>query len=378
MSITWGQLGDNLIANASKKRIPISGTFELTSRCNLQCKMCYICKPANDKDVIMKERSADEWIHLAEQARDEGMLYLLLTGGEVFLRQDFKEIYEAISMMGFNIKIYTNATMITPEIAKWIGLIPPSSIEVTLYGASPETYLSVCGVSEGFERALNGIDLLLAQGINVRVRTTVIKDNANDFVKLAQLTEERGIKISIVNYISPRREGCNTNPNENRLSPDELIKYEFSANTYFQELERKAHDNQIEDCIERRDNQNNQNEKTLFNETEGPFKCSVGKSTFWITWDGRMVPCGMMQEPAADPLKQGFFNSWNELKLLSNNIPVCKECKVCSVKEYCMSCPARLKNETGLYHMPAAYLCEAARERQNYVRLSRRTSTKQQ
>ena len=68
----------------------------------------------------LKGKTAEEWIDLSRQARDAGVLYVLLTGGEVFLRSDFRQIYEAISEMGFSVQIYTNGTLITPEIAKWL------------------------------------------------------------------------------------------------------------------------------------------------------------------------------------------------------------------------------------------------------------------
>ena len=96
---------------------PLNGTFELTGRCNLSCKMCLvrigqqqICESG------MRERTAGEWIDMAEQVRDAGTFSLLLTGGEVMLRPDFCEIYEAISKMGFILTVYTNATMVTDEI----------------------------------------------------------------------------------------------------------------------------------------------------------------------------------------------------------------------------------------------------------------------
>lgn len=84
MGTTWGKLGDKLLKQANQMRIPIGGQFELTSRCNLKCKMCYVSCPSNDKNALSREHSADEWIKIAKEARDAGMLYLLLTGGEVF------------------------------------------------------------------------------------------------------------------------------------------------------------------------------------------------------------------------------------------------------------------------------------------------------
>jgi MoaA/NifB/PqqE/SkfB family radical SAM enzyme len=359
MSTTWGQLS-NLLSNvAMEKRIPIIGEFELTARCNLQCKMCYVCRAASDRDAILRERTAQEWIQLAKEARDAGMLYLLLTGGEVFLRKDFKEIWEAMAMMGFNMAIFSNGTLITPELAKWLGKFPPSQIEITLYGGSPETYEKVCGDASGYERALRGIDLLLEQGINVQIRTTVIKGNVNDFEKLAELSEQRGLDLGIVNYISPRREGTNTFPEAERLSPKELADFEYNVNQYY------FHDSEIsfsENVGEYTETDASKSMDVNYN-SEDPFQCSSGKSSFWVTWDGRMIPCSLMSNPVAFPFEQGFSQAWKLIQKGCAGIPVCNTCNQCSIQGYCMPCPARLMNETGHYDHPSSYLCQLAQER---------------
>lgn len=364
MATSWGQLADILIDKATSKRIPLIGQFELTSRCNLQCKMCYVRRPINDKSAIAKERTAKEWIQIAKEARDEGMLYLLLTGGELFLYPDFKEIYEAICTMGLSTQIYTNGTIITPQIAKWLGKIPPSKVGITLYGASPETYKKVSGSSEAFKNALYGIQLLLQEGITVELKTTVIKDNADDFNKLAEIAENIGTQFKIVNYVSPRREGCITSPEEVRLCPSELAEYESAATNYFDgKLKIKSDDLDLPPTPFDNDDLITNIDETATQDNDNPFGCIAGKSSFWITYDGRMTPCGLMSTPASFPFENSFIKSWKELQNMCSAIPTCLECKNCSLKEHCMSCPARLKNETGEFNKPAPYLCELAKRR---------------
>lgn len=360
MGMTWGQLSNYLGSHSSKLRIPILGQFELTARCNLQCNMCYVCRGANDRDMIAGEKSAKEWINLAGEAREAGLLYLLLTGGEVFLRKDFTTIYEELSDMGFIRSIYSNGTLITPMIAKWLGNIPPAQIDITLYGASEETYAKVCGDASGFQRAIRGIDLLLEQGINVQVRTTVTYSNRDDFEKLAELTESRGLPLRIVNYISPRRDGCHTYPEMERLSPKDLVEYETRIENYFFDKERSG--TQEKNCLSDYTNEEIENNMVL-PEDGHPFHCNNGKNSFWITWDGRMIPCSFLDDPAMLPFEKGFLQAWQEMVPACEKIPVCSTCKECSLQDFCMSCPARLKSETGSFVKPASYLCEYAKER---------------
>lgn len=355
--MTWGVMSHKLGCIAAEKKIPILGQFELTARCNLQCKMCYVCRNALDKQAISMEKTAKEWIKIAEEAMDAGMLYLLLTGGEVFIRKDFRDIYEELSKMGFIKSIYSNGTMITPQIAKWLGSMPPAQIDITLYGGSPKTYGKVCGDESGFERALQGIDLLLAEGINVQIRTSVIKENQEDFERLAELAEKRGVDLSIVNYISPRREGFCTNPEGERLNPKDLVQYEWRVNNYYH--------NKMEKSKGEKQNKNSEDELDDFvaQPDDGhPFQCNNGKSSFWITWDGKMIPCSLLDDPYTLPFETGFSQAWRDMTKACSCVLTCSTCKQCSLRDYCMSCPARLKSETGSFTEPASYLCEYARE----------------
>ena len=140
----------------ARKRIPVSGTFELTPRCNLSCRMCYIHMSGEEQASRGRELTTEEWLTLGRRAVDAGMIYLLLTGGEPMLRPDFSTIYSEMVKMGVMVSVNTNATMVTPEILACFQKHPPETVNVTLYGASPETYGSLCGVRGATRRPLKG------------------------------------------------------------------------------------------------------------------------------------------------------------------------------------------------------------------------------
>ena len=94
-----------LFARADMLGVPLSGTFELTPRCNFRCKMCYIHRAEHDAAARAAERSAAQWLALAEQCCREGTLMLLLTGGEPLLRPDFREIYTGCKRMGLVLSV---------------------------------------------------------------------------------------------------------------------------------------------------------------------------------------------------------------------------------------------------------------------------------
>ena len=107
--------------------IPISGTFELTPCCNMACRMCYVRLTEKQQEAIAPLRTAREWIDLGRRARDQGMLYLLLTGGEPFLRPDFREILSGLHKLGLIISINSNGTMIDEETVAWLKETPRSA-----------------------------------------------------------------------------------------------------------------------------------------------------------------------------------------------------------------------------------------------------------
>lgn len=358
MSKEWDELlGKFLKISRGKKEILVSN-FELTARCNLQCKMCYVCRPANDKLAKDRELTTAQWIRLAEEARDAGLLFLTLTGGEVFLREDFKTIYEKLTKLGFILKIYTNGTLMTPDIINWLATMPPKEVSITLYGTSRETYQKVTGYAEGFDKTVQAIDNLRAKGINTEIKTTVIHGNMHEYKQFVDFAGQRKSRIGIVNYVSPRREGCHSDPLGNRLSPQELFQYEREITEYHQQVNVEA--TEIFPTVRK--------ENDLAHKV-GPsdaFRCLGGKCAAWVTWDGRLIPCGLLEMPETKPLENGFLEAWEELKHKCTLIPVSNECRECQYQSYCDYCPAKLCRETGYYDQPAPYLCELARIRKEY------------
>ena len=74
-------------------RVPLNGAIEVTQRCNNRCIHCYNNLAANDRDALHRELSYKEHCRIIDQITHAGCLWLLFTGGEIFLRKDFLDIY---------------------------------------------------------------------------------------------------------------------------------------------------------------------------------------------------------------------------------------------------------------------------------------------
>ena len=165
--------------------LPIAGTFELTARCNFNCKMCYVHLSEAEQRRRGRELTAAEWISIAERAKDAGMVFLLLTGGEPTLRPDFPEIYTALKKMGFMISINSNVYLLQDKILELFANDPPVRINISLYGTSDETYRNLCGVP-AYHRILTNIENLRRAGVEVKINMSLTPDNMRDMEALYQ------------------------------------------------------------------------------------------------------------------------------------------------------------------------------------------------
>lgn len=340
---------------AARMGIPLNGTFELTPLCNMDCRMCYIRLTPQQQAAIRPLRTAKEWISLAETARAKGMLYLLLTGGEPFLRPDFREILSALHHMGLLISINSNGTLIDKDVVSWLRETPPLRVNLTLYGASNETYARLCRNPNGFTQAVNAIHLLKEAGIGVKLNCSVTPYNAGDLEQIFEFANREGLVLQATSYMfPPLRRDRNLVGQNDRFSPEEAayqaarIEYlSGGKENFLRRLERQDFGTLPVDTEE------------ACSETEGDgIWCRAGKCSFWVTWDGRLLPCGMLPlQGAADVFSVGFEEAWRRAAALAKEIRLPGQCKECGMKTQCRACAAMVLTETGTFHSVPDYRC---------------------
>ena len=339
-----------ILDKADINKIPISGTFELSPMCNMKCKMCYIVMNQAEVDDKGGLKSYDEWIRLAHEAKENGTLYLLLTGGEVFLYKNFKELYLELAKMGFFISINSNATMINDDVIEWLAEFPPRVINVTMYGSSDETYARLCNNPKGFTQVKRGIDLLIKNNINVRINASVTPENKDDLFEIYRFAKERSLEFNFSAYMfPPMRKGSDASNEEHRFSAKDVAKYTLSI----EELKMGK-----EDFLGSCDKFLNTLEESINENNDEGLRCRAGNSSYWITWDGKMTPCGMMYSPCEYPFKYGFKNSWENIKTKVSNITLSKKCNSCEKRSVCKICAASALTETGSFDKTPQYICD--------------------
>ena len=342
---SYGALVRELGRRAAAIRQPVNGVFELTERCSLSCRMCYVRHPARDLARQAKELSASEWVALARDAVDNGMVFVLLTGGEVFLRRDFFEIYTPLTRLGLIITLFTNATLITDAIAQRLAEAPPSLTQITLYGATAATYEALTGHAGGYARCCAGIQALLKHRVPLELKTTITRQNVAELEAMRQMARNWGLSFTGAWLLMPRRDGHASDVDDCRLSVQDCVRLEAS--------ERGRAEEWVETALRDSSAKNDSN-----------FNCQAGKSAFVIESSGEMNPCLSLSQPSARPRDIGFRAAWESVQRFADNAPpLDPACLACDARSYCQRCPGWSFMETGTLTDVVPYLCDIARMR---------------
>lgn len=362
----WSEETETWLAHAASLHVPIKGTFELTARCNLSCKMCYIHLDKQQQEKVGAELTTEQWIQMGQQAEKAGTLYLLLTGGEVLIRPDFPEIYSALCKMGFLITIYTNATLIDEKIQKLFERYPPFEVGITLYGATPETYEKICGNSNAFYKVIEGLERLKTVKTNLEIRTTFIKENEEEMEALYELALRYTPHYKITPIVFKACPDIQSDVEQCRLSPAEAYDFQMrywkflkEQNWSFKKFQKTDEKIEYDTRIKR----------SGYEVEPVNIKCLAGKCEYNITWDGHMTGCNLFFIPYTEPMKEGFMAAWKRLPELLSNLPKPEKCKTCpwDEKQLCGNCPPKLYLETGCFDKEAPFICgltQAAKEKQ--------------
>lgn len=351
------RLSSYLHAKACKYGIPLAGTFELTPRCNFDCKMCYVHLSAEEQQRRGRELTADEWLETAESARKQGMLFLLLTGGEPLIRNDFKYLLTELKKMGLLVSVNSNGSMINEDLLEFFRREPPFRINVTLYGGSNETYESLCG-QRAFDRVTSNIRALKNIGVDVKMNVSLTQYNASDLEKIHTLAHELGTPMQVATYMFPPiRKNEELIGSNDRFSPCQAAKY-----SVFWDKLRLDPDIFEQRAAAIKNGLSLPKEDTCEGTPGEGISCRAGRSTFWINWQGDMTPCGMMTAPKFSVTELGFDTAWRLTKEATEAIRMPSECSACPSKNVCHVCAAMCLAETGHFDKKPQYLCEMTQQ----------------
>ena len=338
-----------LLSRAGMNREPISGTFELSPMCNFSCKMCYIRRSPEEVSRLGGLQSPAQWLGWAREARNAGMLWLLLTGGEPFLYPGFLDLYEELTGMGFFVSINTNGSLLDDRVVAVLKRCVPKRLNLTLYGASDETYARLCGDSSGFCRVMENVRRLRENRIPYKFNFSLTNENRHELPQVVSLARELDVPVEVAAYMFPPiRRGARALPENFRLSPEEAgfcaaegMRLQLPP----EEFESYASSMQGV-CTPPPSN------------GEGrEMACRAGRCSFWLNWQGNLTACGMVEQPSVSLLHTSFSDGWRQIVEATNEAECLRGCGGCPNYRFCHPCIASACCETGDRNGRPEYKC---------------------
>jgi len=339
-------------------RVPELVDISLTGKCNLSCRYCFYA----DSMSLRKDLPTGRWLAFFKELGNLGVHRVCLSGGEVFLRPDLFTLIDGIIDNRMRYSILTNGTLITPKtidsLQEGKRRLRLDSIQVSIDGSCAEVH-DRSRPPASFDRALNGLRLLVDAKFPVTVRVTINRHNIDDLENIARLLLD---DVGIAGFSTNEAEAMGTarchgeniilTNGERRRAMDVLTR----LNTrYGQRISADAGPlamagmvAEIEDCLNR-------------GETGIPGRgtlCACGGvySKMAVLHDGTMVPCNLlptltMGVIGVDSLKDVWMTSpaINAVRyrrdIPLSTLPGCSDCPYTG---FCTGgCPASVLTKSG-------------------------------
>lgn len=312
---------------AKINNIPLSSTFELTYRCNLSCKHCYVVRN-NKKELTLKEIK-----NILHQLKDAKIMFLLYTGGEVLLKDDFFQIIEYTQKLRFSYKFFTNGTLINKENVKKIANCFPLEIGVSIYSHLPDIHDKITQVAGSFKRTISAIQLLKREKLNVKIKCPLMKLNKKCVEGIRKLANDLGCKYQFGIDIVPKDNGDR------------------------KPLMLRCNEKEVKDIILQTSAPKIKKQKDLL--------CGIGIQTFAISPWGDIYPCLQYKKSCGSLRRKKFYDIWNNSSLLNKMRKIkpddLKECNTCKDVLYCTRCFGVAYLEDGDFFGKSKFSCLRAR-----------------
>ncbi|MBN2360450.1 MAG: radical SAM protein [Deltaproteobacteria bacterium] len=348
--LDYSAFGERMRRLGAHRPWPLGGTFEVTGRCPLRCRHCYNREPLTAREQTEPPLTLAEQCRIVDELAAAGCVWLLFTGGEIFARPDFSELYIHARRRGLLITLFTSGVLVGEEIAALLADFRPLRVEITLCGSRAEIHDRVTGVPGSFDRCRQGIARLQARGVPLALKTTVTRDNAADLPRIQALAER---ELGLPHRFDAMLNGCLDVGGPAlglRLSAEQVVALD------------------IDDTRRRRD-WLDLVARCPVGAGEEPaamtlYRCGAGIHSFAIDPWGALKLCALSRQPCYDLRRGSFEEGWQAVvRCRQRPAPAHWRCARCALRATCESCPAVADLEHGDAEVPSEFHCRVAQLR---------------
>ncbi|MBI4124634.1 MAG: radical SAM protein [Deltaproteobacteria bacterium] len=318
--INLDQLTSRLAQRVRRSPQIISAMIELTYGCNLRCVHCY-----NPTHQARNELSTGQVLKILDALQAQGCFRIGFTGGEFLTRKDALEIIRYAKKLGFVVQLLTNATLVTAPIADQIKALSPASVDISVYGATKETYEKVTGVPGSFKKFVTGVDLLCKRNVTMMLKLVLMTLNVHELDLMKRFARERRLRYQFSTQIHPKVDGSQ--------SP---LAYRLAVEQAFAIWRQEAVDPWIRSEQGVKWMEANGGEEECGG-GKGLFPCACGKNRAAITPHGKLNLCLSVYEPRYDLTRGSLKEGWQTLVAMTAKARPGPEfeCLECPLTRYC-------------------------------------------
>lgn len=351
------EVEDAYMGILEKARIPFVVMFELTYNCNEKCVHCF--NPGASRNDLEKSTRTDreeiDIIHyekLLDDLKQLGVVKIILTGGDPFVKKDIWKLIEMIYERDFVFDIYTNGLAIlgrTEKLAKFY----PRSVGLSIYSEVDEIHDSITRVKGSLKKTLSVADEIVKYGIPLYFKCPIMTHNATSYFTVSELAKKYGAIPQIDITLTDAVDG-DTSIGENLQVDGEL-------------LEIILRDPNIPLYVgkEAPNFGGQERDKTQ------PF-CGAGSVMMNITPEGDVTPCNSFPTQFGNLKQDTFSDIWNSSKSLNDwQKIVINDYEECGTHErcnYCNRCPGQSFIEHGTPLKASTANCNSANVRMNLAK----------
>ncbi|MEK7841409.1 MAG: radical SAM protein, partial [Deltaproteobacteria bacterium] len=180
--------------------IPFLISWNITKRCNLKCRHCYLdASELEHGNGELSTGNAKRVIDEVTSVNPQAML--IFTGGEPLLRGDCFDLFSYAAKKGLMVVLGTNGTLIdAPTVEKMIesGV---KGVGISLDSIGPSYHDRFRGVEGAWEKTVAGMGILKKYNLDFQIQVTVTKDNYSEIPDVIEFAYKKGARAANIFFL---------------------------------------------------------------------------------------------------------------------------------------------------------------------------------